>query len=76
MSQANRKDLRMQIDKSKIVTQDELEEPAPIDQAEERVQQELSRIKTKAREQVAHVLDDQDRTGTKARRPEMPQGES
>lgn len=46
----------MEIDKNNIVTQDELDEPAPIDQVEERVESEMKVIEGKAKEQVAHGL--------------------
>jgi uncharacterized protein YjbJ (UPF0337 family) len=48
----------MEIDKSKIVTQDEMNEPAPIDQVEDRVEAEMKVIEGKAKEQVAHGLQD------------------
>ncbi|MBA3354516.1 MAG: hypothetical protein H0U18_00965 [Pyrinomonadaceae bacterium] len=48
----------MEIDKNKIVTQDELNEPAPIDQVEDRVEAEMKVIEGKAKEQVAHGLQD------------------
>ena len=46
----------MEIDKDKIVTQDELDEPAPIDQIEERVEAEMKVLEGKAKEQVADGL--------------------
>ncbi|MGH9905998.1 MAG: hypothetical protein ACRD8U_10520 [Pyrinomonadaceae bacterium] len=48
----------MQIDKNKIRTQEESDEPAPIDQVEERVEAEMKRIEGNAKEQVAHGLQD------------------
>lgn len=48
----------MEIDKDKIVTQDEMNEPAPIDQVEERVEAEMKVLEGKAKEQVAHGLQD------------------
>jgi hypothetical protein len=48
----------MEIDKDKIVTQDELDEPAPIDQVEDRVEAEMKVIEGSAKEQVAHGLQD------------------
>lgn len=48
----------MEIDKSKIVTQDELDEPAPIDQVEDRVEAEMKVLEGKAKEQVADGLQD------------------
>ena len=40
----------MSIDKNKIKTQDEVDEPAPMDQAEERVEAEMKNLKTKPKE--------------------------
>lgn len=48
----------MEIDKDKIITQDEMNEPAPIDQVEDRVEAEMKVIEGKAKEQVAHGLQD------------------
>lgn len=48
----------MEIDKDKIVTQDELNEPAPIDQVEERVEAEMKKIEGEAKERVAQGLQD------------------
>ncbi len=50
----------MEIDKAKIRTQDEVDEPAPIDQVEERVEAEMKVIKGNAKEQVAHGLQDKE----------------
>jgi hypothetical protein len=50
----------MEIDKNKVVTQDEMAEPAPIDQVEDRVEAEMKVIEGKAKEQVAHGLQDQE----------------
>jgi uncharacterized protein YjbJ (UPF0337 family) len=49
----------MEIDKDKIVTQDELDEPAPIDQVEERVEAEMKQIEGSAKERVAQGLQDE-----------------
>jgi hypothetical protein len=49
----------MEIDKNKVVTQDETAEPAPIDQVEDRVEAEMKVIEGKAKEQVAHGLQDE-----------------
>ncbi len=49
----------MEIDRDKIVTQDELDEPAPIDQVEERVEAEMKVLEGQAKEQVADGLQDQ-----------------
>jgi uncharacterized protein YjbJ (UPF0337 family) len=50
----------MDLDKSKIVTQDETGEPAPIDQVEDRVEAEMKRLKGKAKKQVADGLQDEE----------------
>lgn len=50
----------MAIDKTKIKTQDEIDEPAPIDQVEDRVEAEMKVIEGKAKEQVAHGLQDEE----------------
>jgi hypothetical protein len=50
---------RMDLDKDKIVTQDELNEPAPIDQVEERVEAEMKKLEGEAKRQVADGLDDE-----------------
>ncbi len=50
----------MEIDKSKVVTQDGMDEPAPIDQVEDRVEAEMKVIEGKAKEQVAHGLQDEE----------------
>lgn len=49
----------MEIDKSKVRTQEDLDEPALIDQVEERVEAEMKVIEGKAKEQVAHGLQDE-----------------
>ncbi len=49
----------MEINKSKVITQEDLDEPAPIDQVEERVEAEMKVIEGKAKEQVAHGLQDE-----------------
>ena len=48
----------MEIDKDKVVTQEELGEPAPIDQVEERVEAEMKIIEGRAKEGVAQGLQD------------------
>lgn len=48
----------MDLDKNKIVTQDELDEPAPIDQVEDRVEAEMKVLEGKAKEHVADGLRD------------------
>jgi len=48
----------MDLDKNKIITQDETGEPAPIDQVEERVEAEMKILKGEARKLVADGLQD------------------
>jgi uncharacterized protein YjbJ (UPF0337 family) len=50
----------MGLDKNKIITQDEVGEPAPIDQVEERVEAEMKRLKGEAKKQVADGLQDKE----------------
>ncbi len=50
----------MSIDKNKIRTQDEENEPAPIDQIESRVEAEMKRIEGRAKERVAQGLQDEE----------------
>ena len=46
----------MDLDKNKIITQDETGELAPIDQVEERVEAEMKKLKGEARKLVADGL--------------------
>ena len=46
----------MGIDKNRVKTQDELNEPAPIDEVEERVEAEMKRLEDAARKNVAEGL--------------------
>ena len=48
----------MEIDKDKIVTQEESGEEAPIDQVENRVEAEMKEIEGRAKERVAQGLQD------------------
>ena len=50
----------MSIDKNKIKTQDELDEPAPMDQAEQRVEAEMKKLEGETRKEVAEGLRQQD----------------
>lgn len=50
----------MEIDKSKIKTLDENDEPPPMDQVEGRVEAEMKRIEGKAKEQVANGLNNEE----------------
>ena len=49
----------MGLDKNRIRTQDETEEPAPIDQVEDRVDAKMKKIEGEAKEMVAHGLQDE-----------------
>ena len=46
----------MSIDKNKIKTQDELNEPAPMDKADQRVEAEMKRLEDETKKQVAEDL--------------------
>ena len=46
----------MSIDKNKITTQDELGEPAPMDQAGERAEAEMTKLEEQAKKDVAEGL--------------------
>lgn len=50
----------MDLDKNKIITQDETGELAPIDQVEERVEAEMKRLKGEAKKHVADGLQDEE----------------
>ncbi len=50
----------MEIDKDKVITQDEVDEPAAIDQVEARVEAEMKRIEGRAKERVAQGLQDEE----------------
>lgn len=49
----------MEIERDKIVTQDEEPEPALIDQVEERVEAEMKKIEGRAKERVGQGLQDE-----------------
>ena len=49
----------MSIDKNKIKTQDELNEPAPMDKAEQRVEAEMKKLEDEAKKEVAEGLKQQ-----------------
>jgi hypothetical protein len=51
----------MEIDKDKVVTQQETGEPAPVDEVEARVEAEMKRIEGSARESVAQGMQDKER---------------
>lgn len=50
----------MSIDKNKITTQDELNEAAPMDQADERAHAEMKELERKAKKDVAEGLSQTD----------------
>jgi hypothetical protein len=50
----------MSIDKNKITTQDELGEPAPMDKADQIVDEEMKKLERQARRDVAEGLRNQD----------------
>ena len=54
----------MSIDKNKITTQDDLGEPAPMDQAEKRVEAEMKKLEGQAKKEVAEGLRQQDEVDT------------
>ena len=54
----------MSIDKNKIKTQDELEEPAPMDKAEQKVEAEMRKLEGQAKKEVADGLRQQDEDDT------------
>lgn len=49
----------MSIDKNKIKTQDEIDEPAPMEEAEKRVEAEMKELEDKTRREVAEGLEQQ-----------------
>ncbi len=50
----------MSIDKNKIKTQDELNEPAPMDQAGERAEKEMKKLEDETKREVAEGLQQTD----------------
>jgi hypothetical protein len=50
----------MIIDKNKIKTQDELNEPAPMDQADQRAEAEMKKLEAEAKKEVAEGLRNQE----------------
>lgn len=55
----------MSIDKNKIKTQDEMDEPAPMDQADQRAEAEMKKLEGQAKREVAEGLRQQDEDDTK-----------
>lgn len=49
----------MSIDKTKITTQDELDEPAPMDIADQKVEAEMKKLEGQAKKDVAEGLRNQ-----------------
>ena len=54
----------MNIDKNNVTTQDELEEPAPMDEADERAEAEMKKLEDQAKSEVAEGLRQQDQGHT------------
>jgi len=52
--------MNMSIDKNKIKTQDEMNEPAPIDKADQKVEAEMKKMEEEAKKEVAEGLKQQD----------------
>ena len=50
----------MSIDKNKVKTQDELNELAPMDEADKRVDAKMKKLEKKAKEDVAEGLENQE----------------
>ena len=50
----------MSIDKNKIKTQDELDEPAPMDKADQRVEAEMKKLEDQTKRVVAEGLQQQE----------------
>jgi hypothetical protein len=48
------------IDKNKVTTQDQLNEPAPIDQVDARVEKEMKELEKKAKKDVREGLNSTD----------------
>ena len=49
----------MSIDKNKIKTQDEMNEPAPMDKADQRVEAEMKKLEDETKKEVAEGLNQQ-----------------
>ncbi len=50
----------MEVNKENVVSQEETGETAPMDQVENRVEAEMKRIEGRAKERVAHGLQDEE----------------
>jgi len=51
--------MNMSIDKNKIKTQDELDEPAPMDKADQKVEAEMKKLEDETKKEVAEGLKQQ-----------------
>jgi hypothetical protein len=49
----------MSIDKNKIKTQDEMNEPAPMDKAEQKVEADMKKLEEETKKEVAEGLNQQ-----------------
>ncbi|HEY6120830.1 MAG TPA: hypothetical protein VIV66_12790 [Pyrinomonadaceae bacterium] len=65
----------MEINKSKIKTLNENDEPTPMDKADERVEAEMKRLEGKTKEQVADGLNDKELARKGRRMKEDAEGE-
>ena len=54
----------MSIDKNKIKTQDEMNEPAPMDKAEQKVEAEMKKLENETKKEVAEGLKQQGESET------------
>ena len=54
------------IDKNKVTTQDELDEPAPMDQVDARVTEEMKKLEEKAKKDVREGLQETEETKKQA----------
>ena len=54
----------MSFDKNKIKTQDEMDEPAPMDKADQKVEAEMRKLEGQAKKEVAEGLRQQDEDDT------------
>ena len=52
--------MNMSIDKNKIKTQDDLNEPAPMDKADQKVEAEMKKLEDETKKEVAEGLKQQD----------------
>ena len=64
MNQGQWGKIKMSIDKNKIITQDEMDEPAPMDKADQRAEAEMKKLEGQAKKEVAEGLRQQDEDDT------------